>query len=521
MEESMEIGFECVRPIESHARQIMQWRNDPVTLKMSCHSSPKEFDAFFREFRESYFAIPSLPPLFGLYEGEKSAFLRFRPMRHPFDPSRKCCELSINIAPHLRGKGLAIKFLQEINSWVRQQGYQDILAEIKEENHPSQRAFEKAGYVCFEKVKRKMEECGETLSLFRYLLPLTEKSPKKAEVFIIAEAGSNWRVGTPQEDLKRAKTLIEVAVEAGANAVKFQTYRPETIYVKNAGSSDYLTDAGVSEDMQKLFAHFAMPYEMIAKLAIYCEELGVEFMSTPFSPEDFQAVDPFVKRHKIASYEINHTHLLQLAGRSGKPLILSTGASVEEEIDWALQTFYAAGGKEVTLLQCTAQYPASPESLNLQVIPWLRQRFRVPAGLSDHSLNPICAPVAAVAYGATTIEKHFTLDKQLPGPDHSYALNPPELQQMIAAIRLAEKMLGDGVKTIEETEQELYSFARRGVQALKEIQVGDLFVEGENIAILRPGKQSKGVHPRFLPKIVGKPSKRHISTSNGIQWGDF
>ena len=221
----------------------------------------------------------------------------------------------------------------------------------------------------------------------------------KDRVFIIAEAGSNWRMGTPKRDMAMARALIDVAVEAKADAVKFQTYRPETVYVSNAGSSDYLSKAGIKEDIAEIFSDLAMPYEMISELAAYCGKSGIQFMSTPFSAADFAAVDPFVTVHKIASYEISHLRLIELAARSGKPLIMSTGASVEDDIDWAIQTFRANGGTELALLQCTASYPAPMDSLNLRVIPWLAQRFGVFSGLSDHSRDPTIGPVAAVALG--------------------------------------------------------------------------------------------------------------------------
>src|SRR5262249_46595213 len=151
--------------------------------------------------------------------------------------------------------------------------------------------------------------------------------------------------------------------------------------------------------MAEIFEDLSMPYEMVPKLADACREAGIQLMSSFFSPADFAAVDPYVSLHKIASYEIGHPHLLTLAARSGKPLLLSTGAAIEEEIDWAVHTFYEQGGQDLTLLQCTACYPADPATLHLKAIPWLRHRFHIPVGLSDHSPHPLHAAVAAVALG--------------------------------------------------------------------------------------------------------------------------
>ncbi|MBZ0270435.1 N-acetylneuraminate synthase family protein [bacterium] len=339
-------------------------------------------------------------------------------------------------------------------------------------------------------------------------------------VFIIAEAGSNWRMGTPARDLNMARTLIDAAARAGADAVKFQTYRPETVYVSNAGDSDYLSEAGIRESIVEIFRDLSMPYEMIPELAAHAARQGIEFMSTPFSVEDLARIDPHVKRHKIASYEISHPRLLQAAGQTGKPLVLSTGACVDEDIAWSVETFRDAGGSDLTLMQCTAKYPAPHAAMNLRAIPGLRERFGVRVGLSDHSRHPTWAPVAAVALGAEVIEKHFTLHNRLPGPDHAFAITDAELVEMVAAIRAAEAMRGSGEKVVLPEEQELHAFARRCVQATRDIQKGDILREGENIDILRPGKQRPGAHPRWLARIEGRRAARDILAGDGVRERD-
>jgi len=339
-------------------------------------------------------------------------------------------------------------------------------------------------------------------------------------VFIVAEAGSNWRMGTAKRDLAMARALIDVAAEAGADAVKFQTYRPETVYVKNAGESDYLAAAGIKEDISAIFADLAMPYEMLGELAAYCKQCNVDFMSTGFSPADFKAIDPFVRVHKIASYEISHLNLLTLAARSSKPLILSTGASNEDDIAWAVETFRAAGGQDLCLMQCTAKYPAPMGSLNLRTISWLQRRFGVSAGLSDHSAEPTVAAVAAVALGARAIEKHYTLDKRLPGPDHAFAVSPSELKSLVREVRLAEQALGDGIKRVLPEEEELAEFARRRLQATRDIRPGDLLQEGQNFDILRPGKQPRGEHPRNIARFEGRKATRAIAAGHGLTLAD-
>ena len=339
-------------------------------------------------------------------------------------------------------------------------------------------------------------------------------------IFVVAEAGSNWRMGTPDRDRQMARALVNVAVEAGADAVKFQTYRARDTYVVDAGASDYLAELGVHQSINEIFVDLEMPYELVGEIAAHCEHVGIEFMSTPFSVADAEAVDPYVRRHKVASYEINHVRLLQWLAATGKPLIISTGAATEDDIDYCLSTVRGAGAQDITLLQCTSSYPAPPDSLNLTVIPWLGQRFAVPVGFSDHSRDPIVGPVVAVALGATVIEKHFTIDNRLPGPDHPFALEPEELTAMVRAIRAAERVRGDGVKAVGSHETELRSFAVRAIQATRDLAPGDPLVEGENIDVLRPGKRSIGMHPRHLDALRGRQAARHIPAGEGIRPGD-
>ncbi|MBN9378216.1 MAG: spore coat polysaccharide biosynthesis protein spsE [Chlamydiales bacterium 38-26] len=513
------IRFELVRPIEEDAIQIMEWRNDPETLRMSVHTQPKMWESFCSEFMHQYFLWPLLPPLFILSDRQRVAFVSFKPVEHPEQRhDRRCIEISINVAPEFRGLGWGLESLKATMEWAQKQGIDDIYAKVKIENLASQKAFTAAGYEALEDGKIE-DDTGKITPVHRYIARLTPL--KHPGVFIIAEAGSNWRMGSQERDWEMSKTLIDLAAEAGADAIKFQVFRPETIYVSNAGKSQYLSDAGIEKEMQEIFSDLAMPYELIPDLAAYCKKAGIEFMATPFSKSDFLAIDPYVKRHKIASYEIGHLRLIEWIARTGKPTYLSTGAANEEEIAWAHDIFYQQGGKELTLLQCTAKYPAEPDSMNLHAIRWLKDRFKCEVGLSDHSQHPYNAPIAAVALGARVIEKHFTLHSNLPGPDHAFAVNPQELKEMISAIRRTEQMLGSWVKTIHSSEQELRLFARRGIQALRPIHPGEILQEGVNIDILRPGQQILGLHPKYLLQMEGKKATRHLELGEGLQMGDW
>lgn len=345
---------------------------------------------------------------------------------------------------------------------------------------------------------------------------LMNRLDDSSHTFVIAEAGSNWKCGSYEEDLEQAKKLIKVAVKAGADAVKFQTYKPETTYVESAGKSEYLAEHGINKSINEIFEHLSMPYEMIPELARFCQQENIMFMSTPFSIQDAKEIDPFVEIHKVASFEINHVRLIEFLADTEKPIIISTGASTFDEIDFAVNLVREKGNDMLVLMQCTSKYPSPIEALNLSVIPKMRSRYNVPVGLSDHSMDPFLAPVLAIGLGATIIEKHFTLDRKLPGPDHPFALNPPELELMIKTIRNAEKTKGSGKKEILGEEIELRRFATRSLQAVKDISKGDILKEGINFDVLRPGNRTRGLEARFLTSLNGKRSKRDVKKGEGI-----
>ena len=334
--------------------------------------------------------------------------------------------------------------------------------------------------------------------------------------FIIAEAGSNWKSGSYEEDLEQAKKLIKIASNSGADAVKFQTYRADTVYAYNAGNSNYLAEQGINKKINEIFEYLSMPYKMISELAQICNDEKVIFMSTPFSIEDAKQIDPFVLIHKIASFEINHVRLIEFLAKTKKPILISTGASTFDEIDFAINLVKNNANNEIGLLQCTSKYPSPIESLNLSVIPKMKERYNVPIGFSDHSVEPLIGPLTAVGFGATIIEKHFTLDKNLPGPDHSFAVTPQELELMVKSIRQADKSKGNGEKIVLDEEQELLLFAKRKIQAIKNIQRGDILKEGFNFEILRPGNRVRGLEPRFLDKINGAKSTKDVLKGDGI-----
>lgn len=493
--------FELALPTLEDAKIIHLWRNDKESRENSfSYRESIPLEQFFPLYFQNYFSFPSLPPLFAVEQGEKVGVLRF----DVTNPTH-FCEISLIVAPEKRNQGKGTKILLDIDPFLKRQGIQGVIARIKKHNLSSKRVFNKAGYQLLEE--------GEVCKFEKRLLP--ESLDK---VFIIAEAGSNWYAEGDFEGIKRGYQLIEAAKEAGANAIKFQTFKAKDTYVPNPGSADYLCETGLKKDIGKLFEELQMPEEMLFLLVEHCKKVGIEFMSSVFSPRDFALIDPLVSRHKIASYEISYEHLIQLVAKSKKPLFLSTGASKISDIDWAVSTFHENGGANLTLLQCTAKYPADPHTLNLKVIPWFQARYQVKAGLSDHSLHPFRAALSAVALGATCIEKHFTIDRRLQGPDHFFAIEPHELKELVASIRTVEQMVGSGYKEIQASEEELYLFCHRGIQALRDISPNEILKFGENIAILRPGKRSLGLHPKHLLEVEGRSAKQIIRKGEGIQF---
>ena len=334
--------------------------------------------------------------------------------------------------------------------------------------------------------------------------------------FVIAEAGSNWKIGSLNDDISQAKQLILSASNAGADAIKFQTFKSKTVYAQDAGQIDYLSNKNTSSSINELFDDLSMPYEMIPELSSFCNDHKIIFMSTAFSVEDAKHLDPYVEIHKVASYEINHVRLIEFLARTKKPILISTGASSYDEIDFAIKKIKENGNDKIALLQCTAKYPAPIDSLNLNVMPALKSKYGLPVGFSDHSLDPVVGPLLSVGLGATIVEKHFTMDKSLTGPDHMFALDPDELKLMIDSIRNADAAKGNSIKQVLNVELELQKFATRSIQATKNISKGDILFEGENFDILRPGNRIRGLDAKFLDIVNGKKATKDISIGDGI-----
>jgi len=314
-------------------------------------------------------------------------------------------------------------------------------------------------------------------------------------VYIIAEMSANHH-----QDFDQAVKIIQAAKDAGADAVKLQTYTPDTITIDCR--NDYFQIKGTiweGRNLYDLYREAFTPWEWQPKLKAIADELGLDLFSTPF---DHTAVDFLegmaVPAYKIASFELVDLPLIERVARTGKPLIMSTGMAALAEIDEAVRAVRGAGAKEIALLKCTSAYPAAPAAMNLRTIPHLAEAFGVPVGLSDHTMG-IAVPVAAVALGACIVEKHLTLSRSRPGPDSAFSLEPGEFKEMVAAIRTAEQALGE--VRYELTEQEAASRVfRRSLFVVADMKAGETFTP-ENVRSIRPGH---GLAPKYLPEVLGK-----------------
>lgn len=337
-------------------------------------------------------------------------------------------------------------------------------------------------------------------------------SELKKKVIIIAEAGVNHNAS-----IERARRMVVEAARAGADYVKFQTAVPELVISSVAPKAEYQKETtGEGESQLDMCRAIHLPLSDYAGLARLCREVGIGFMSTPFDLVSIDTLEPLDMDYwKIPSGEItNLPYLRKIASKPGK-VILSTGMSTLQEVDEALKVLERNGKprSEVILLHCTTQYPTPYSAVNLRAMLTLKELGCAGVGYSDHTLG-IEVPVAAVALGATVIEKHFTLDKTLPGPDHRASLDPAELAAMVSAIRHTEEALaGSGLKEVAEAERPNIEVARKSIVAARDIRKGELFTE-ENITVKRPGN---GISPMQWDSVIGKTAVRDFPYDSLIE----
>lgn len=331
--------------------------------------------------------------------------------------------------------------------------------------------------------------------------------------FVIAEAGSNHdgRIDT-------ALALIDCAAAAGADAVKFQSFRADALVARTDHPIARLSDefARFGATLHEMFRKAEMPLEWLPRLRDHAESRNLVFLSTPFDEGSADLLDELgVPAFKIASYELVHLPLLRSVARKGKPILLSTGMADLGEIEEALEAITGEGNDQVALFHTPIGYPASPEDVHLAAMDTLRHAFGVPVGFSDHTLG-IAVPLAAVARGADLVEKHFTLDREQHGPDHEFAAEPSVLTAMIKGIRQVERAIGSPRKGHQPSERVHYERGRRSLFATVDIDAG-IIITSDMIAVLRPGV---GLKPKYLDTVIGRPARRAIRAFSPLSWDD-
>ena len=327
-------------------------------------------------------------------------------------------------------------------------------------------------------------------------------------VLIIAEAGVNHN-----GSIELAKQLIRAAKDSGADIVKFQTAKLDSFVSKFAKMAEYQKqNIGQSESQKEMLAKLLLTFDDFKKLSKYCKEINIEFLSTPFDIDSIHFLSKYVKCWKVPSGEItNYPYLVEI-GKTKMPVIMSTGMSELYEIDDAIKVLKRHGCTDITLLHCNTQYPTPFEDVNLLAMNTLKERYQVKVGYSDHT-NGIEVPIAAVALGAAVIEKHFTLDRKMEGPDHKSSLEPDELKNMVTAIRHIEQALGNGEKTVTASEEPNKAAARKSIVAKCNIAQGEILSE-YNMTTKRPGN---GISPMHWKEIIGTKAVRAFDEDELIE----
>lgn len=326
---------------------------------------------------------------------------------------------------------------------------------------------------------------------------------------IIAEAGVNHN-----GSIELAKKLVDAAKDAGADYVKFQTFRAENLVTKSSRTASYQKTNCNADSQLDMLKKLELPFEAFAELSRYCTECGIGFMSTPFDAESINFLANLgMDFMKVPSGEITNLPYLRLVAKTRIPVIISSGMSTLGEIEAALNVFYENGydSSEITLLHCNTEYPTPFTDVNLLAMVTLRDAFGVATGYSDHTKG-IEVPVAAAALGAVVIEKHFTIDRNLPGPDHVASLEPHELKAMVSSVRNVTDALGSPRKTVSPSERKNIAVARKSIVASRKITKGEIFSE-DNLTVKRPGS---GLSPMLWDLVIGKPAIKDFDTDELI-----
>lgn len=317
--------------------------------------------------------------------------------------------------------------------------------------------------------------------------------------FIIAEAGSNHN-----GDINQAKKLVDIAVEAGVDAVKFQTFTGDKLFSKHHPAN-------------KIVKKFEFKLDWHKDIKEYCNNKGIMFMTTPFQKDAVDLLEELnVEGYKVASGDMDYYPLLDYISNTGKPIILATGMAYMDEIKQSINRIKKGKTLEIAVLHCISNYPPKDEDINLNVIKTMRKELGIPIGFSDHSMG-ITIPIAAVAMGAKIIEKHFTISRKLEGMDHFYALEPDELKEMVEGIRKVEKSMGTGIKVPVQGEFAERHYARRGIIAAYNLKAGNI-IEEKHLDYVRP---VNGIESRYYKEIIGRKLNKDLKQDEPVCWEDL
>jgi pseudaminic acid synthase len=499
------IGYELVKKNKTHASIILEMRNDEEVRNMSFNSNLKNFDDFYKDFLENYFL--HINPIFIKKNNNIIGYIGFTKENNKF-------YFNIIIHEHYRRKRLGSNALLISLRYIKDNysNIKELYAIVKCDNLTSNKLFSRY-FILIEKKLKNNYSCY----FYKYNMENLEVTINKTLIgknyptYIIAELSCNHN-----QDKSVALKLINEAHKAGANAIKLQTYTPDTITLKC--DRPEFTECLVGsiwegQTLYDLYSKAYTPWEWHKELKDHANSLGMDLFSSPF---DTTAVDFLesldVPAYKIASFEITDHVLIKKIAQTGKPVIISSGMASKGELEEAVNLLRENGTTQICMLKCTSAYPAKPEDANLSTIKNMIESFNVVCGLSDHTLG-VEVPIASVCVGARVIEKHFTLSRDSGSADDAFSLTPPEFKQMVDSVRIVEKTLGRVTFGGVKKEQQSKNY-RRSLFAVKDIKKGDVF-SSENVRSIRP---SHGLHTKYYEDIIGKTAREDIIYGTPLTW---
>ena len=504
-----------VNKCDEDAKLIMEWRNDIHTLINSFRTVKYTWDEFIYIFHNNYFKN-SINPLFATLNNEKIAFIGFNDTK-----IKTVIEISININPQFREKKLSVPIIQETIKYIKNNypNIEKINALIKYFNVPSLQTFKKSNF----EFKEKIIMNNEIIHVYEYnmnkniiqnpndFIINNRKIGKDYSTYIIAEMSCNHN-----QNIQNAFKLIDAAAEAGADAIKLQTYTPDTLTLncdKPIFKECLKGSLWEGQTLYQLYSKAYTPWEWHKDLKDYASSKGLDLFSSPFDTTSVDFLESInVPAYKIASFELTDHILLKKVAQTKKPVIISSGMASLNELNDAIQILRNNGSTQIAMLKCTSAYPASPEDANLNTINHMIKTFNVVGGLSDHTLG-IEVPIASVVLGGRIIEKHFKLTENSGSEDDAFSLTPEEFKKMVNSIRIVEKSLGTIKYSGTNKESNSKKF-RRSLFVVKNIKKGELFDEN-NIKSIRP---SNGLHTKYYDIILGKEATQDIEYGTPLSW---